>query len=153
MTREAVVSEALLNSFNLDARLQKDTVWMGDFPLSRVLLMNEARYPWFILVPRVDSVSEIYQLSSSDQIQLLGESVSLLKWMSEAFIPDKMNVAAIGNIVRQLHLHHVARKVGDPAWPRPVWGMHEPIPYGESELLKITQSFDLAALPECDRSR
>ena len=96
MTREAVVSEALLNSFNLDARLQKDTVWMGDFPLSRVLLMNEARYPWFILVPRVDSVSEIYQLSSSDQIQLLGESVSLLKWMSEAFIPDKMNVAAIG---------------------------------------------------------
>ena len=134
--------------FRLDERLRNDTFLIGDFPLSRVLLMNEVRYPWFILVPRVDSVTEIYQLSTHDQTQLIHESVCLSRWMSESFLPDKMNVAAIGNIVRQLHIHHVARSVSDASWPKPVWGQLEPEPYSESNWLKMKHLFESSSLSE-----
>lgn len=142
------MSEMNPKPFNLDERLSNDSIVMGDFPLSRVLLMNEARYPWFILVPRVDSVTEIYQLSSFDQLQLFQESVCLAQWMSETFLPDKMNVAAIGNIVRQLHVHHVARRVGDASWPKPVWGQLEPEPYADSICQEMLQLFESSSLKE-----
>ena len=119
--------------FVLHERLAADTVVLGDFPLCRLLLMNDAQYPWLILVPRRASVREIYQLSEADQQQLLRESSALSRAAMDAFHGEKLNVAAIGNLVPQLHVHHVVRFAGDRAWPRPVWGLHPPRPYAMAE--------------------
>ena len=117
----------------LHPRLAADCLRLGAFPLSELLLMNDARYPWYILVPRREGIREIYALAEADQSQLLHESSTLARAMVEALAPHKLNIAAIGNIVPQLHLHHVARFTGDAAWPAPVWGRGEAEPYaGES---------------------
>ena len=108
--------------FQLDERLEADTCWLGDFPLCQLLLMCDANYPWVILVPRRAGVTEIYQLPLQDQQQLMLESSSVADTMMRLFSADKMNIAALGNMVPQLHLHHIARFRGDPAWPKPVWG-------------------------------
>lgn len=133
--------------FQLDPRLQTDTVTLGDFPLCRLLLMNDSTYPWFILVPRRAAATEIYQLAAADQQQLWQESAIVARWMSTTFKFDKLNIAALGNVVRQLHLHHVGRRSNDPTWPGPVWGRHPARPYGQVEIEKIKQqaSADLAA--------
>jgi len=119
--------------FALHPRLEADTVAVGDWPLCRVLLMNDAQYPWFILVPRREGAREIYQLSDADQAQLLRESSQLSRALMQAFRGDKLNVAALGNVVPQLHLHHIVRFAGDPAWPAPVWGRHPARPYAPAE--------------------
>lgn len=123
--------------FVLDSRLKNDCVELANFPLSRLLLMNDANYPWFILVPRRQQIEEIYQLSDVDQQQLWRESSILGHWMAKEFRFDKLNVAALGNVVRQLHLHHVGRRGSDPTWPGPVWGQHPPQPYGAADIEKI----------------
>jgi diadenosine tetraphosphate (Ap4A) HIT family hydrolase len=123
-----------VSAFELDARLQADTVPIGDWPLSRVLLMNDARYPWIILVPRRSGMREIHELSAQDQRQLLDESVRLGRVLKEIFGGDKLNVAALGNVVPQLHVHHVVRRVGDDAWPAPVWGRLPPRAYDNETL-------------------
>jgi len=125
--------------FQLDPRLKNDTIEMGDFPLSRLLLMNDSTYPWFILVPRRDAACEIHQLSAADQVALWQESARLAGWMETTFEFDKLNVAALGNVVSQLHLHHVGRRTGDPTWPGPVWGQHPPQPYTSEAIEKIKQ--------------
>jgi diadenosine tetraphosphate (Ap4A) HIT family hydrolase len=119
--------------FTLDTRLQHDTIPAGDFPLSRLLLMNDRTYPWLILVPRRPGISEIFQLGSADQAQLLGESVQLSRALHTLCQPDKLNIAALGNVVPQLHLHHVARYRTDPAWPAPIWGRAPAVPYAPHE--------------------
>ena len=106
----------------LHPQLQKDCLEVGRFPLCRLLLLRDANYPWFVLVPDCDNISEIYQLSDADQQQLLRESTLLSRALAAAFTPDKLNIAALGNVVPQLHLHHVVRYRSDPAWPAPVWG-------------------------------
>lgn len=113
----------------LHPRLAQDCLRLGAFPLSELLLMNDARFPWFILVPRRDQIREIFELDDPDQAQLLRESSLLSRAMAGALSPDKLNVAAIGNVVPQLHLHHVARFHDDAAWPAPVWGRGEAEPY------------------------
>jgi diadenosine tetraphosphate (Ap4A) HIT family hydrolase len=121
-----------ITSFSLDSRLAADTYLVGDLSLSRVLLMNDSRYPWLILVPRVAAVSEWHELSDSDQQQLLAEQIQTSKtvqWLTGAY---KMNVAALGNMVRQLHVHVIARFEGDDAWPGPVWGVGSGRPYDSS---------------------
>jgi diadenosine tetraphosphate (Ap4A) HIT family hydrolase len=95
--------------------------------------MNDARYPWVILVPRVTGVTELYQLSTADQQQLMFESNSVAQKLMELVLADKMNVAALGNVVSQLHIHHVARYQGDETWPAPVWGKGEAVAYSEQE--------------------
>src|SRR6185436_11364077 len=100
--------------FELHARLAADTFVLGDFPLCRLLLMNDAHYPWFILVPRRAGAREIYELAEADQQLLLGESAQLSRAAMTAFAGEKLNVAALGNVVSQLHLHHVVRFVSDP---------------------------------------
>jgi diadenosine tetraphosphate (Ap4A) HIT family hydrolase len=125
--------------FQLDPRLQRDTIEIGCFPLCRLLLMNERTYPWFILVPQRAGVREIHHLPDADQQQLWRESALLAGWMETAFAFDKLNVAALGNVVSQLHLHHVGRRHGDPAWPGPVWGLRPPVPYPETESAGIRQ--------------
>ncbi len=106
----------------LHPRLAGDCLLLGQMPLSRLLLMNDSRYPWFILVPDREGISEIHELAWDDQQQLLTESMTLSRAMSAAFRPDKLNIAALGNVVPQLHVHHVARYRNDPVWPAPVWG-------------------------------
>lgn len=109
--------------FKLDSTLAEDTLILGRFPLSLVLLSRDANYPWCILVPQRADVREIYHLSEEDRMQLMRESSHLAEVMADLFVPDKMNIAALGNQVPQLHLHHVARLKSDGAWPKPVWGM------------------------------
>ena len=132
--------------FELDQRLQNDCIVLGDLPLSRLLLLNDSTYPWFVLVPKCTQVEEIYQLSEVDQGQLLRESTMLARWMVATFQFDKLNIGALGNVVRQLHLHHVGRSTTDPTWPGPVWGQHPPQPYGAAEIESIHQQADAGLL-------
>ncbi len=120
--------------FELDQRLQNDTVLICDLALSRVLLMKDSRYPWLILVPRRSGKTEIHQLDTDDRRQLLEESCRVSALMLELFEISKMNVAVLGNIVAQLHMHHIGRCPGDPAWPGPVWGHSPAIPYSGNDL-------------------
>ncbi|MGR8929429.1 MAG: HIT domain-containing protein [Gammaproteobacteria bacterium] len=122
-----------MNTFQLHPRLQQDCFSVGDFPLSKVLMMNDSQYPWFILVPRRNNISEIYQLCEEDRQQLMAESCLLSEKLMEIYQPDKLNIAAIGNLVPQLHIHHVARYRDDQAWPAPIWGKLSPVPYDEQE--------------------
>ena len=109
--------------FALDPRLAADTFVVGETPLNQVLLMNDARYPWLILVPWRCAVTEPFELSDADQAQLWWESMRLGEAMKAHFAADKLNIAALGNQVAQLHVHHIARFHADDAWPCPVWGM------------------------------
>ena len=123
--------------FELDPRLKQDTIDFGSFPLCRVLLLNDCRYPWFILVPQRDALREIYQLAEVDRRLFWDESNQLSLWMEHYFNFDKLNIAALGNVVSQLHLHHVGRTIGDPAWPNPVWGDSQAVPYLSEEIERL----------------
>jgi diadenosine tetraphosphate (Ap4A) HIT family hydrolase len=116
-------------SFTLDPRLDADTRHVGDLPLCSVLLMDDARFPWLILVPRRLGVSEITDLDAADAEALIGELRLATRVMLELSKPDKVNVAALGNVVAQLHVHVVGRFRSDPAWPGPVWGHGGRSPY------------------------
>ncbi len=115
-------------------QLQQDCLVIGRFPLCHLLLMKDANYPWFILVPDRDNVSEIFQLSPQEQQQLMSESSRLAEVLAERFQADKINIAALGNLVPQLHVHHVVRYRSDAAWPAPIWGAVPAKPYVEHEL-------------------
>lgn len=129
--------------FTLDSRLEQDTQVLGDFPLCRLLLMNDAQYPWFILVPRCEEVSEIFQLRAEDQCQLWQEVSELAELLKDAFSADKMNVASLGNQVPQLHVHVIARRRNDAAWPAPVWGKHPAKPYTAEQILAVQERLKL----------
>lgn len=124
--------------FELDSRLANDCIVLGDLPLSRILLMNDAQYPWFILVPRRAGATEIYHLSAEDQQQLMRESAELAEIIADCFSARKMNVASLGNVVPQLHVHHIARKEDDPAWPGPVWGAAPSVPYTPDQITEVS---------------
>ena len=123
--------------FALDQRLQQDTLTIGDFPLCRLLLSNDSNYHWFILVPRINGISEVFQLSVIDQQKLWNETTTLAQLLSEGFGADKMNIGALGNVVSQLHVHVIVRKRDDMAWPAPVWGKHPARPYTEEQVAAI----------------
>lgn len=120
--------------FQLHPQLQADTYVVGKFDLSWVLLHQDANYPWCILVPEREDIREIHHLDTDDQIALLRESSHLAEVMADIFAPKKLNIAALGNIVPQLHLHHVARFEQDPAWPKPIWGAVAPVSYSPEVL-------------------
>lgn len=129
--------------FVLDSRLEQDTLLLGDFPLCRLLLMNDSSYPWFILVPRREEVSELFQLDSADQQSLWRETTALAEKLKDTFGADKMNVATLGNVVSQLHMHVIARRRGDAAWPAPVWGHQPAQPYTDEQVETIRQKLKL----------
>jgi diadenosine tetraphosphate (Ap4A) HIT family hydrolase len=115
--------------FSLDPQLERDTFALGDLPLSRVLVMNDANYPWLILVPRRPALVEIIDLEENEQVQLTAEIARASQVLKALTACDKLNIAAIGNVVAQLHVHIVARRRGDTAWPKPVWGQAPAQPY------------------------
>jgi len=119
--------------FELHPRLAEDCFVVTDLPLCRLLLMNDSNYPWLILVPRREHIREIFELSDSDQQQLIRESSQVSKVLLSIFAPDKINVAALGNMVPQLHIHHIARYTSDAAWPAPVWGNVTAVAYGQQQ--------------------
>lgn len=121
--------------FQLDARLENDTIKVASWPLCDLLLMNDSQYPWCILVPRVSGLSEIYQLSRTQRQQLGLESIFLSKTLMSVFEGEKLNVAALGNVVKQLHIHHIVRYSSDPSWPAPVWGKFPAKAYSEEALI------------------
>jgi diadenosine tetraphosphate (Ap4A) HIT family hydrolase len=129
--------------FALDSRLQQDTLTIGDFPLCRLLLSNDASYPWLILVPRRDDISELFQLDVADQQQLWQETTALAELLKDLFDADKMNVATLGNVVSQLHMHVIVRKRDDAAWPAPVWGKHPARPYSAEHVAAIRERLRL----------
>mgnify|MGYP001548615513 CR=1 FL=1 len=123
----------------LHAQLANDCREIGRFPLCRLLLMLDANYPWFILVPDREGIIEIHHLDSEDQVQLLHESSALAAVLEQSFKADKLNIAALGNVVPQLHVHHIVRYHGDPAWPAPVWGRVPARAYGDAEFDSVLE--------------
>jgi diadenosine tetraphosphate (Ap4A) HIT family hydrolase len=119
-------------SFALHPRLEADTVFVADWGLSRVLLMNDARYPWLILVPRVADAVEIFDLFHTDRALLMEEITRASQTLKSVSGAQKINIGALGNLVPQLHVHVVARSAGDAAWPGPVWGQGTAVPYDEA---------------------
>lgn len=135
--------------FTLDPRLAADSVLIADGPLSQLRLMDDARFPWLVLVPRVPGATEWIDLDGASQRLLLAEINIAGALLREHFAPvDKLNIGALGNVVRQLHVHVVGRRVGDAAWPGPVWGAGTRRPYGgEAPGIASALARGLDALP------
>lgn len=125
---------------HLHPQLQQDCHLLGQMELSAVLLLNDARYPWIILVPQQPELRELIDLSAAGRIQLLDESSQVQQVLLDLFKPDKLNVGALGNLVPQLHLHHIARFHDDPAWPAPVWGHSAAQPYSSEGYSKRSRA-------------
>ncbi len=125
--------------FALDARLAADTHAVGELALSRVLLMDDARFPWLILVPRRPGLRELTDLDRATQHALLDEINRAAHVLHAMAKPDKLNIANLGNVVAQLHVHVIARYAGDAAWPRPVWGVGERAPYRSDEAARLRE--------------
>jgi len=121
----------------LHPQLKKDCFILGEFSLCSLLLLNDANYPWFILLPNRENISEIHQLSVTDQQQLITESMFFSQCLEQVFQPDKLNIAALGNVVPQLHIHHIARFTTDACWPAPVWGATTAIAYDNKQVENI----------------
>lgn len=136
-------------SYSLHPQLAANTAAVGQLTLCEIRLMNDSQYPWLILVPQVADISEPYQLSESQQQLLQAESSAVGEAIMTLFAGDKLNIGALGNMVPQLHVHHVVRFVGDPAWPRPVWAVKPPVRYADAVLQATLEQLQLklAELP------
>ncbi len=126
--------------FQLHPQLAQDSIWLADWPLCQLRLSLDANYPWFLLIPRRNNILEIIDLTTEEQQQLWQESACLSRWLQQQFQGDKLNIAALGNMVPQLHLHHIVRFSTDPAWPAPVWGKVAAIRYTEAQLQQLVQA-------------
>ncbi len=131
-------------NFELHAQLAKDSILLADWPLCQLRLINDSNYPWFILVPRRANIRDVIDLSDEEQAQLWQESAKLSRLLRQKFSPEKLNLAALGNMVPQLHLHHVARFSSDAAWPSPIWGKVAAIPYTEQQLVVLLNEWSVA---------
>jgi diadenosine tetraphosphate (Ap4A) HIT family hydrolase len=129
-----------MSGFELHPRLAADTHFLADWRLCRVLLMNDMRYPWLILVPMREELVELSDLACLDRVQAMEEIVSAGAVVTKMLARAKLNVGSLGNLVAQLHIHVVGRRPGDPAWPGPVWGHSPAVPYDKAGL---DQWFDI----------
>ena len=127
--------------FELHSQLEKDCVRVCELPLSLVLLMNDSQFPWLIQVPTIANITEVIQLSEQQQATLWQESALIDRSLQAMFQPDKLNLAALGNMVPQLHIHHIARFKQDLAWPGPVWGKVPAVPYEPNALERTIKGF------------
>ena len=126
--------------FELDPRLATDSVLIKELPLSQCRLANDSRYPWLILVPKIANVTEVHELTESQQIQLIKESSIVAKALKKLTGCNKVNVANLGNVVSQLHWHIVARNSNDEAWPGPIWGVGEAVPWNQEHKANFIDS-------------
>jgi diadenosine tetraphosphate (Ap4A) HIT family hydrolase len=129
-----MASSAATPEFSLHPQLAQDTVAIGDLALSRLLIHKDANYAWLVLVPRCVGITEIVDLDASARSQLMNEIADVSQVLKDVTQCDKINVAALGNMVPQLHVHIIARRKTDAAWPRPVWGAAPPIAYHDKYL-------------------
>jgi len=129
-----------MSIFTLHEQLEKDTAHVAETTEHLLLLVNDARYAWCIVVPKFVDIREIYELTQAQQQSLWSVSATLSRELMQLFKGDKFNVAALGNMVPQLHLHHIVRHKGDAAWPSPVWGQGDAVPYGS---VALQQRLDL----------
>ena len=134
-----------MSGWPLHPQLAADTHAVASWPLCELLLMDDAQYPWLILVPRVDGARELIDLAPSDQHRLLDEIARASRLLRTLFAPDKLNVAALGNVVPQLHVHVIARFRDDAAWPRSVWGVHPPLRHAAEALETMLRRLRAAA--------
>jgi diadenosine tetraphosphate (Ap4A) HIT family hydrolase len=141
---------AMTDPFILDPRLAGDTLPLTAFDLCLVRLMNDRQYPWLILVPRRPGLSEIHDLAEADRALLMAEIVRATRALERLYRPVKLNVAALGNAVPQLHVHIIARSTRDAAWPRPIWGVTPAVPYRDDEREGILERLG-AAFKEPER--
>ena len=130
-------SEYPETEFILHPQLEKDTFFVGALKLSNILLMNDNRYPWIILVPRINDVCDLTDLSSQQRTEFTEEINHVASLIKQAYQPEKLNIAMLGNIVPQLHCHIIARFKEDFAWAKPVWGIGETVPYTKEQQEKI----------------
>jgi len=128
------------NAWSLHSQLMKDTIDIGDLPLCRVLVIKDANYPWLLLVPRREGAVEIIDLEEVEQAQLMTEISRVARAVKDITKCDKLNIAALGNVVPQLHVHVIARRNGDAAWPRPVWGAAPPLAHDAEEVQEFIRA-------------
>jgi diadenosine tetraphosphate (Ap4A) HIT family hydrolase len=122
------------SAWSLHPQLMQDTIDIGDLPLCKVLVIKDANYPWLMLVPRRPEKVEIIDLDEVEQAQLMAEVSRAARALKDITKCDKLNIAALGNMVPQLHVHVIARRIGDAAWPRPVWGAVPPLAHDAAEV-------------------
>jgi diadenosine tetraphosphate (Ap4A) HIT family hydrolase len=127
----------ITQKWELHPQLAQDTLALGDLPLSRVLLSRDANFPWLMLVPRRAGITEVIDLPEPEQQELLKEIAQTSRGLKRATECDKLNIAAIGNVVPQLHVHVVARRKTDALWPKPMWGVLPPKAYGTGEIERV----------------
>lgn len=127
-------------TFKLDPFLEKDSFWIGDIDSFSCRLINDSRYVWLVVIPTINDVTEIYQLTPPMQRQLADLSAVMGEKLMNMYHGDSFNVAALGNVVRQLHIHHIVRKESDAAWPSPVWGHGSAIPYDDDSARVLVES-------------
>lgn len=133
-----------MTPFHLHPQLASDTVFIDNLELCQLLLMNDKSYPWLVMVPRRTDIREIHDLSPDDQQTLMGEVTKVSRAVQQLFKADKMNVAALGNMVPQLHIHVIARFESDAAWPGPIWGVVPPVSYTDDALAETAQAIKSA---------
>ncbi|CED71986.1 putative uncharacterized protein, HIT family [Aliivibrio wodanis] len=126
-------------TFQLHPRLQQDCIVLGNLPLCQVLMIKEDIGPWLILVPRIADLKEIHHMTDEQQVQFIKESSAVAQLLEDNFTPDKINIGALGNLVPQLHIHHIARFTTDCAWPGPVWGNTNGVIREQSDLLYLIE--------------
>ena len=148
------MDSAVTRGWSLHPQLAQDTVPLGDLPLARVLLAKDANYPWLILVPRLPGLVELIDLEENAQVQLLGEIAAAARTLKSVTRCHKLNIAALGNQVPQLHVHVIARQHSDAAWPKPVWGVKPPLAYNDGQqadlLGALRQSLKANGLSDMD---
>ncbi|OGO76156.1 MAG: histidine triad (HIT) protein [Chromatiales bacterium RIFOXYA1_FULL_46_5] len=135
------------SGFELAPEIERDSIWLSDWPLCQLRVQNDANYPWFILIPRREAMVEIIDLTVAEQEQLWRESAHLSVFLKAEFQAKKLNIAALGNMVPQLHLHHIVRYQNDAAWPAPVWGKVAAQTYSETALQQLKQKLALLIMP------
>lgn len=131
-----------MNTFNVNEAIIKSTKHVCDLSISRLFIQNDTRFVWFILVPRIESVTELFELCESDQQQLMREISMVSRFLKDEIGVYKVNIGALGNIVSQLHIHVIGRNVGDSAWPGPVWGQGNAIHYIDEEIQNYCDKFN-----------
>ncbi len=131
-----------MEKFTLDKKLDQDSIFIKDLKISKLLLINDSNYPWFILVPKKLNISEIFELTEEEQFKLSKEINYLAKFIKEKWQADKMNIANLGNVVTQLHIHIIARYKNDISFPKPIWGVVKTKKYSEKEIEKIRRKLD-----------